>query len=262
MPDWVCLSRYGRIARIMAEIKRVSRKMGFYERYVKRALDIACALAAVIMFFWLYIAVAVLVKKKLGSPVIYKQPRPGLIDSKTGKERIFTLYKFRSMTDEKDERGDLLPDKQRLTHFGRWLRDTSMDELPEAFNILRGDMSIIGPRPQLVRDMVFMTPEQRMRHTARPGLSGLAQVMGRNAITWEEKFKWDLKYIRSVSLWNDVMIILKTVRKVFIRPKTSQSSEETDLALDYGDVLLKKGEISDQRYSELQAEARRILASL
>ena len=159
-------------------------------------------------------------------------------------------------------KGDLLPDDKRLTSFGRSLRGSSMDELPEAFNILKGDMSIVGPRPQLVRDMVFMTPEQRMRHTARPGLSGLAQVMGRNAIAWEDKFKWDLKYIQKVSLWNDVKIILKTVSKVFIPTHTAESSEETDVALDYGDALLKRGDVSLQRYRELQAEARRILSSL
>lgn len=155
-------------------------KIGIYEKYVKRVIDIVCALAAIIVFSWLYLIVAILVKIKLGSPVLFKQPRPGK------NEKVFNMYKFRTMTDEKDENGNLLPDEIRLTQFGKWLRSTSLDELPEAFNILNGSMSVIGPRPQLVRDMVFMTPEQRKRHTVKPGLSGLAQVNGRNAIGWEK----------------------------------------------------------------------------
>ena len=148
-------------------------KIGIYEKYVKRVIDIVCALAAIIVFSWLYLIVAILVKIKLGSPVLFKQPRPGK------NEKVFNMYKFRTMTDEKDENGNLLPDEIRLTQFGKWLRSTSLDELPEAFNILNGSMSVIGPRPQLVRDMVFMTPEQRKRHTVKPGLSGLAQVNGK-----------------------------------------------------------------------------------
>ena len=162
------------------------RKRSFYEKYIKRLLDIICALLAIVVFCWLYAIIAILVRTKLGSPVLFKQPRPGLIDPKTGQERIFNMYKFRSMSDDRDANGNLLPDEVRLGKFGKALRATSLDELPEAFNILKGDMSVIGPRPQLVRDMVFMTSAQRMRHTAKPGLSGLAQVMGRNAITWEE----------------------------------------------------------------------------
>lgn len=148
------------------------RKRGFYEKYIKRVCDVICATGAIVCFSPLYIGVAVLVKLKLGSPVLFTQDRPGLVD-KDGKETIFKMYKFRTMTDERDENGDLLPDEVRLTKFGKWLRNTSLDELPEAFNILNGTMSVIGPRPQLVRDMVFMTSEQRMRHTAKPGLSGL-----------------------------------------------------------------------------------------
>ena len=163
----------------------IKRKKSFYERYIKRILDITFALLAIIIFGWLFIIVAVLVKLKMGSPVVFKQPRPGIIDPKTGRERIFNMYKFRTMSDKKDKNGNLLPDEQRLGRFGRTLRSTSLDELLEVFNILKGDMSIIGPRPQLVRDMVFMTDEQRSRHTVKPGLSGLAQVKGRNAITWE-----------------------------------------------------------------------------
>ena len=159
-----------------------------YNKYLKRIIDIICSLAAIIVFSWLYIIIGVLVRIKLGSPVIFKQPRPGK------DEKIFTLYKFRTMTDERDEEGNLLPDDIRLTKFGKFLRSTSLDELPEAFNILLGHMSVIGPRPQLVRDMVFMTDEQRKRHTVRPGLSGLAQVMGRNGITWEEKIDFDIAH--------------------------------------------------------------------
>ena len=166
------------------------RKMGFYEKYGKRILDIACATAAIVVFSPLYLGVAALVKLKLGNPVLFTQDRPGLI-GKDGKETVFKMYKFRTMTDERDENGELLPDDVRLTKFGKWLRNTSLDELPEAFNILNGTMSVIGPRPQLVRDMTFMTKEQRARHTAKPGLSGLAQVNGRNGISWEEKLDWE-----------------------------------------------------------------------
>ena len=171
-----------------------SRKMGFYEKYIKRAIDIVCAVGAIVVFSPLYLGIAFLVRIKLGSPVLFTQDRPGLV-GKDGKETVFKMYKFRSMTDEKDENGELLPDDVRLTKFGKWLRNTSLDELPEAFNILNGTMSVIGPRPQLVRDMVFMNDKQRIRHTAKPGLSGLAQVNGRNAISWEEKINWDLQLL-------------------------------------------------------------------
>ena len=234
----------------------MSRKRGFYEKYIKRLFDIICSLLAIICFSWLYIIVAVLVRIKLGSPILFKQPRPGLIDSKTGKEKIFYMYKFRTMTDKKDENGNLLPDEVRLTPFGKKLRATSLDELPEAFNILKGDMSIIGPRPQLVRDMVFMSEEQRMRHTAKPGLSGLAQVMGRNAISWEEKFKWDLEYIKKISFINDIKIIFLTAKKVFGH---EESSAELDVTDDYGDALLKANKITDDEYNKLQDYSEKIL---
>lgn len=232
------------------------RKRGFYEKYVKRILDVICASLAIIVFSWLYLIIAVLVRVKLGSPVLFKQPRPGLIDPKTGRERIFDMYKFRTMTDEQDENGKLKSDEERLTTFGKKLRATSLDELPEAFNILKGDMSVIGSRPQLVRDMVFMSDEVRQRHTAKPGLSGLAQVMGRNAITWEDKFKWDLKYIKKISFWNDLKIVGLTVKKVFGK---RESSDELDLADDYGDYLLKTGKITFGRYEVLQMQARNLL---
>lgn len=236
------------------------RKRGFYEKFIKRGIDFLCALLALILFCWLYAVIAILVRVKLGKPVLFKQPRPGRIDKKTGKERIFYMYKFRSMTDARDENGNLLPDEARLTPFGKKLRATSMDELPEALNILRGDMSVIGPRPQLVRDMVFMTPEQRLRHTARPGLSGLAQVEGRNAITWDEKLDWDLKYIEKVSLLRDLRIVLKTVKKVFMKGDMTEQSEETDVTLDYGDELLEQGRVTREEYDAKQAEAKRLLA--
>ncbi|MBR0186274.1 MAG: sugar transferase [Synergistaceae bacterium] len=235
----------------------LERKLGFYEKYTKRILDIICSTLAIIVFSWLYVIIAILVRLKLGSPIIFKQPRPGLIDPKTGQERIFYMYKFRTMTDEKDETGKLKPDTERLTPFGKKLRGTSLDELPEVFNILKGDMSIIGPRPQLVRDMVFMSDEQRMRHTARPGLSGLAQVMGRNAISWEDKLAWDLEYIKHVSFWNDLKLILLTAKKVFGR---EESSENVDLTDDYGDALLKAGKVSSEKYEALQIQAQQLLA--
>ena len=235
---------------------RLERKRGFYEKYIKRLLDIICSLLAIIVFSWLYIIIAIVVRIKMGSPVIFRQARPGLINPKTGRERIFEMYKFRTMTDERDVNGELLPDEARLPAFGRMLRATSLDELPEAFNILKGDMSVIGPRPQLVRDMVFMTDEQRMRHTAKPGLSGLAQVMGRNAITWEDKINWDLKYIEKVSFIGDCKIVWMTVKKVFGK---GEKSEELDVTDDYGDALLKSGKISREKYDALQAEAKELL---
>ena len=233
------------------------RKMGFYEKYVKRGLDVACASAAIICFSPLYIGVALLVKFKLGSPVIFTQDRPGLVD-KDGRETVFKMYKFRTMTDERDENGELLPDDVRLTKFGAWLRKTSLDELAEVFNILNGTMSVIGPRPQLVRDMTFMTKEQRMRHTAKPGLSGLAQVNGRNAITWEDKLEWDKKYIRKVGFKEDVRIILETVKKAFIKQE-GISQDNMATAEDFGDYLLKNKKITSEEYDKKQIEAKQIL---
>lgn len=231
------------------------RNKGFYEKYIKRLLDIICSLLAIIVFSWLYLIIAIIVRIKMGSPVLFKQPRPGVIIN--GKETIFDMYKFRSMTDARDENGNLLPDEQRLPQFGIWLRRTSLDELPEAFNILKGDMSVIGPRPQLVRDMVFMSDEQRMRHTARPGLSGLAQVKGRNAIAWEDKLDWDLKYIQNITFLNDVKIVFMTVKNVFGH---NESADELDVTLDYGDALLKDGKVSKDAYDMLQEKAIAILS--
>lgn len=182
-----------------------------YRKCFKRLVDILCALAAIIVFSWLYIIVAILVRIKLGSPVIFKQARPGK------NEKIFNLYKFRTMTDERDSEGNLLPDSIRLTKFGRLLRKTSLDELPEAFNILKGDMSVVGPRPLLVQYLERYNEHQRRRHEVRPGLTGLAQINGRNAITWEDKFNWDVKYIDNITFVGDVRIIFLTVWKAFVK---------------------------------------------
>ncbi len=231
---------------------KLERKINFYEKYIKRLIDFFCSLIGIIVLSWLYVFIAIIVRIKMGSPVLFKQPRPGLI-GKDGNEKIFIMYKFRTMTDERDENGNLLPDEKRLPKFGKFLRSTSLDELPELFNILKGDMSVIGPRPFLVRDMVFMSDEIRMRHTARPGLSGLAQVNGRNAITWEDKFKWDLEYINKISFINDLKILLVTICKVFGK---RESSEELDVTDDYGDWVLKEGKVSVEEYDMLQEKAR------
>lgn len=240
---------------------KLYRKMGFYERYIKRAIDIFCSGLAIIVFCWLYAIIALLVRIKLGSPVLFTQYRPGLIDPKRGKERIFKMYKFRTMTDKKDAEGNLLPDEIRLTKFGAWLRATSLDELPEAFCILNGTMTLIGPRPQLVRDMVFMSEEQRMRHTAKPGLSGLAQVSGRNAISWDRKLQYDLEYIEHVSFGRDLKILFKTVEKAFIKQE-GITEEGSVTAADYGDYLLQTKQISKEEYDKKQNEAKELLKGL
>ncbi len=240
------------------EIHSFYRRIGFYEKYVKRGIDIVCSGLAILVFCWLYVIIAILVRIKLGSPILFAQYRPGLINPQTGKERIFKMYKFRTMTDERDEEGNLLPDEVRLTKFGAWLRSTSLDELPEAFCILNGTMTLIGPRPQLVRDMVFMTDEQRMRHTAKPGLSGLAQVSGRNAISWEKKLAYDLEYIEHVSFWNDVKILFQTVERALIKQE-GITEEGSVTAADYGDYLLQTGQISQEEYDRKQEEANELL---
>ena len=244
-----------RLTKKYEEEKLMNRKQGIYEKYIKRIFDIVCSLAATIVFCWLYVIIAILVRVKLGSPVLFKQPRPGM------DEKIFYLYKFRTMTDERDENGELLPDEVRLTKFGKWLRSTSMDELPEAFNILKGDMSVIGPRPQLVRDMTFMTAEQRKRHCVRPGLSGLAQTRGRNALSWDGKLATDLEYIEHITFFGDVKIIFDTVKQVFFKEKGLENSDidEVDLTDDFGDYLLKAGRVSKEEYDKKQAEARKLL---
>lgn len=253
--------KQGRKSTMQIQPIHVKRKCGFYEKYIKRLLDIICAFLAIIVFCWLYIIMAVLVRVKIGSPILFKQPRPGKIDPKTGYEKIFYMYKFRSMSDERDTNGNFLPDEVRLGKFGKALRATSLDELPEVFNILKGDMSVIGPRPQLVRDMVFMTDEQRMRHTAKPGLSGLAQTRGRNALSWDGKLATDLEYIENVTFWGDVKIVIDTVKQVFFKEKGIKDSNinEIDITDDFGDYLLKEGRVSKKEYNEKMNDAEELL---
>lgn len=225
---------------------------GIYQRYLKRPMDFILSLIALIILSPVFLVVALLVRINLGSPVIFKQQRPGL------NEKIFTMYKFRTMTDERDENGELLPDAVRLTKFGKFLRSTSLDELPELFNILKGDMSIVGPRPQLVRDMVFMTSEQRQRHNVLPGLTGWAQVNGRNDITWEEKLALDLEYISNITFLGDLKIIFLTVVKVFKRDGIT--TQGMDTAEDLGDYLLRIGIINEKDYYDKQELARKLVS--
>ena len=199
----------------------MERKVSFYEKYIKRVLDILCSLAAIILFCWLFAIVALLVRIKLGSPVIFKQPRPGK------DEKVFMLHKLRSMTDETDDKGELLPDEMSLTRFGRFLRSTSLDELPELWDILIGNMSIIGPRPLLVKYLPLYNDEQRRRHEVRPGLTGWAQVHGRNLATWEDKFAYDVEYVQKISFALDMKIIFLTVRCVFAREGISAEGSAT-----------------------------------
>ena len=197
------------------------------------------------------LTICILVRMKLGSPIIFKQDRPGL------NGQIFTLYKFRTMTDDKDECGNLFSDEIRLTDFGEFLRSTSLDELPELINILKGDMSIVGPRPQLVRDLVFMNSEQRKRHDVRPGLTGLAQVNGRNNMSWIDKFKYDIIYVKKVSFSTDLKIFFKTIGKVVKKEDINTEGQAT--AEDYGDYLLRNNLISKVDYNKNQELAREML---
>lgn len=224
-----------------------------YANGLKRILDFFCALAAICCLSPLLVFLTVVGAVKMKGNPFFTQPRPGK------DERIFKLVKFRSMTNEKDASGKLLPDDVRLNAYGKFLRSTSLDELPELFNILKGDMAVIGPRPQLVRDMVFMTPEQRKRHTVRQGLSGLAQISGRNAITWESKIDFDLQYIKKITFWGDVKIILTTLNKAFIK-RSDITEEDCDTATDLGDYLLASGKITREEYDRGQAEAKRLIA--
>ena len=196
-------------------------KASFYEKYIKRLMDIVLSGGALIVLSPVLLVTAILVRTKLGSPVIFCQERPGK------DEKVFKLYKFRSMTDARDENGELLPDSVRLTRFGKLLRSTSLDELPELWNILRGDMSIVGPRPLLVRYLPRYNEEQKHRHDVRPGLTGWAQVNGRNAISWEEKFRLDVWYVENLSFWVDMKTIFMTVKKVFCREGISSETAAT-----------------------------------
>lgn len=192
-----------------------------YRKFFKRFLDIIISLLFILCFWWLYIVIAILVRVKLGSPVLFKQDRPGL------NEKIFKMYKFRTMTDRKDKDGNLLPDAERLTKFGKFLRSTSLDEIPEFFNVLKGEMSLIGPRPLLVRYLERYTKEQLRRHEVKPGISGWAQVNGRNAISWEDKFKYDIEYVDKLNFLLDLKIIFLTIKKVFKTEGISQKGNAT-----------------------------------
>ena len=197
---------------------------GLYNKYIKRILDILISLTFIVLFSWLYLILTILVRIKLGSPVLFCQERPGY------NEKIFKLYKFRTMTDKRDEKGNLLPDSERLTKFGSMLRSTSLDELPEMFNILKGDMSLIGPRPLLVEYLPYYTEEERLRHSVRPGLTGLAQVSGRNYLAWDKRLAKDVEYVNHISFIMDVRIIIKTIMVVF---KKEDVSVDTNVVEGY-----------------------------
>ena len=205
------------------EIIHTKHRIGIYEKYIKRFLDVMLSASALIVLSPLMVILAIIVRCKLGTPVIFRQKRPGK------DEKIFEMYKFRSMTDEKDENGELLPDGERLTEVGRKLRNTSLDELPELFNVLKGDMSIVGPRPLLVRYLPYYTEKERHRHDVRPGITGLAQVSGRNYLKWEERFALDVKYTEIVSFVNDCRIVLKTVKKVLSKQDVMDASDERSM---------------------------------
>ena len=192
-----------------------------YKKYLKRVVDLVTSLIFFICFFWLYILLALLVKLKLGSPVIFKEERPGL------NEKIFTMYKFRTMTDEKDKNGNLLPDKDRLTKFGRFLRSTSLDEIPELWNVLKGEMSLVGPRPLLVSYLSKYNKYEKRRHEVRPGITGWAQINGRNNTTWADRFKNDIYYVENLSFMLDIKIIIQTFLKVVRRKDINQSENVT-----------------------------------
>lgn len=209
----------------LAPSARQQVKGGFYRRYGKRLMDIVLSLCALVLLSPLMLVVALLVRIKLGSPVIFGQERPGL------NEKIFTLYKFRTMTDERDENGKLLPDKIRLTRFGRWLRSSSLDELPELLNILKGDMSFVGPRPLLAKYLPLYNEKQRRRHEVRPGITGYAQTNGRNSVSWEERFELDVEYVDHVTFLGDVKIIIATVLSV-IRREGIDSSETATVTME------------------------------
>lgn len=229
-----------------------------YAKYFKRLLDCILSAMALVVLFPVLLALTVVGAIVMKGNPFFVQPRPGMKD-KDGKEQIFKLIKFRTMSNAKDQNGNLLPDDQRLGKYGALLRSTSLDELPSLINIAVGDLSIVGPRPQLVRDMIFMTKEQRRRHDVRPGLTGLAQVNGRNNITWEQKFEYDLTYIdEGITFIGDVKIILQTVAKVLKRSDTVREGTVSDM--DFGDWLLQKGEVTEETYKERQDDAKQLLS--
>lgn len=228
-----------------------------YANFFKRLLDFLLSLTALLLLSPVLLILTLVGAIAMGGNPFFTQARPGRINKKTGKERIFKMVKFRTMSNAKDKDGNLLPDDVRLNKYGKFLRSTSLDELPELFNILIGDMSIVGPRPQLVRDMTFMTDDQRRRHSVRPGLTGYAQVNGRNNITWEQKFEYDLEYIKKITFLKDMKIIFKTVGKVFARSDTVREGTASDM--DFGDWLLLEGKVDQKGYIEKQTEAKELL---
>ena len=228
-----------------------------YAKFFKRVIDFTLSLMALLVLSPVLLVLAIIGAIAMKGNPFFTQLRPGKIDKKTGEERIFKLVKFRTMSNAKDKDGNLLPDDVRLNKYGRFLRSTSLDELPELWNILKGDMSIVGPRPQLVRDMVFMTSEERKRHTVRQGLTGLAQVNGRNNMSWEKKFEYDLQYIENITFWGDIKILFKTVFKVFARDGISTDGMAT--AEDLGDYLLRTCEVNQIEYTEKQNEALELM---
>lgn len=228
-----------------------------YAKCIKRLLDVVASLLAIVVLSPVYLVLIVLGTIKMKGNPFFTQPRPGRINPKTGKEQIYKMIKFRSMTQEKDAEGKLLPDEKRLTKYGEFIRKTSLDELPEFFQVLSGKMSLVGPRPQLVRDMVFMSDEQRRRHLVRPGITGLAQINGRNCIEWEDKLRWDVKYVDELSFWMDLKIVMVTVVKVFKTESISYEGMAT--AEDFGDYLLRTGRISVEEYGQRHIEARHLI---
>ena len=229
-----------------------------YAICLKRVIDFLLSLIALLILSPILLVLIIVGAIAMGGNPFFTQLRPGKVDRKTGQEKIFRLVKFRTMSNKKDKDGNLLPDEVRLNQYGRILRSTSLDELPELWNILRGDMALVGPRPQLVRDMVFMTAEQRRRHSVRPGLTGLAQVNGRNNITWEQKFDYDLQYIDSgITLIGDIKIMFQTVGKVFKRSDTVREGTVSDM--DFGDWLMQEGKVDQTVYDDKQAEAKELM---
>ena len=222
-----------------------------YKKYIKRILDIILSLIAIIVTLPIFLIVGILILIFIGQPAIFRQKRPGK------NERIFTMYKFRTMTNKKDEDGNLLPDELRLTKLGKFLRKTSLDEIPEFINILKGDMSLVGPRPMLVRDMVFFDEETLKRQSVMPGLTGWAQANGRNSINWDDRFKHDLYYVEHLSLKMDLKVILLTIKTVLKREGIGEDGG--DLSIDYGDYLLKHKRVSKKEYDKKQIEAKKLL---
>ncbi len=229
-----------------------------YANFFKRVFDLVLSLIALIVLSPILLILMIAGVIAMNGNPFFTQLRPGKIDKKTGKEKIFKLIKFRTMSNAKDKDGNLFPDDVRLNRYGKFLRSTSLDELPELMNIFIGDMAIVGPRPQLVRDMVFMTEEQRKRHVVRPGLTGLAQVNGRNNITWEQKFAYDLEYINNgITFIGDIKIILQTVGKVLKRSDTVRKGTVSDM--DFGDWLMMEGKVEQETYDAKQEEAKELL---